>query len=331
MLTGLAAAYSVETTAKCFNVDPTIAQTLNDESTESVDFLQRINVVPVDEIKGQKVMLGVSGPITGRADTDNDKERKTKDASALRGKGYELFPTESDVHMAYAKIDAWAKFPDFYKRYKAHVLKQISLDRIMVGWNGELAATETDLQTYPLLQDVNKGWIQLAREEAPGQVYPGEDDGAGGYEITLGPTNGDYKNLDVLVNSLKQILEPQHRQSPDLVVIIGDDLLDNAQAKYYENQAQTPSEKILLGMKKVMETYGGLQAYSVPYFPSKGVVITSFDNLSIYWQASSWRRATIDEHKKNRVEDYNSRNEGYVVEDYGKFAAIEADNVQIVD
>lgn len=328
MLAGLASVYAVKNVSEHFNVVPSVAQTLNDESVESVDFLQKINIVPVKEIKGQKVAMGINDPITGRTNTNNN-DRATKDASSLKGKDYELFPTESDVHMGYIKIDSWAKFKDFYKRYKKHVQHRISLDRLIIGFNGTSVATETNLATNPLLQDVNKGWLQHVRDDAPGQIYPGESNGSGGFEIKLGAT-GDYKNLDALTHSLLQLIDTKHRGRGDLVVIVGSDLLAREKANYYENNASTPSEKIHLATKRVMETYGGLPAYEVPYFPSKGLMITTFDNLSIYWQQDSWRRAMIDNPKRNRVEDYNSRNEGYVVEDYELIAAIESDNVVFV-
>jgi hypothetical protein len=59
-------------------------------------------------------------------------------------------------------------------------------------------------------------------------------------------------------------------------------------------------------------------------------VVTTFDNLSIYFQDSSWRRKLEENSKRSRMEDYNSRNEGYVIEQLGKFAGIEADNVEFV-
>ncbi|MCF5806415.1 P2 family phage major capsid protein, partial [Pseudomonas tremae] len=43
---------------------------------------------------------------------------------------------------------------------------------------------------------------------------------------------------------------------------------------------------------------------------------------------SSWRKQTIDNPKRSRVEDYNSRNEGYVIEQLEKFAMTE--NVELV-
>lgn len=106
--------YSVDVTRQ-FNVEPSIAQELNDKITERADFLERINVVPVTEIKGQKVMFGVNGPVTSRTNTKTT-DREAKDVSDLNGLGYELFATESDVGLPFAKIDSWAKFPDFADR-----------------------------------------------------------------------------------------------------------------------------------------------------------------------------------------------------------------------
>jgi hypothetical protein len=34
------------------------------------------------------------------------------------------------------------------------------------------------------------------------------------------------------------------------------------------------------------------------------------------------RRAVIDNPKRDRIEEYRSQNEAYVVEDFGKFAAV---------
>ncbi|MNF66564.1 Phage major capsid protein, P2 family [compost metagenome] len=83
-------------------------------------------------------------------------------------------------------------------------------------------------------------------------------------------------------------------------------------------------------MAQVIATYGGLPSFTCPHFPSKGVVVTSWDNLSIYFQDSSWRRQIVQNPKRSQVEDYNARNEGYVVEQLGKFAGIEAANVEFV-
>ncbi|WP_226454852.1 phage major capsid protein, P2 family [Pseudomonas sp. AF03-9] len=319
----IAETYGVDLATKMFSVDPTIAQELNDAITAKSDFLARINVIPVTEIKGQKVFIGVSGPVTGRTNT-NSKDREAKDASALDQTTYELSSTESDVGMPYAKIDAWAKFPDFHQRYSAAVQKQIALDRIMVGFHGTHAAPQTDIAQYPMLQDVNKGWLQQAREQIPAQVLK---EGKVAGKVTLG-AGGDYANLDALVHDTKQLVDERLRDAGDLIAIIGTDLLAADKAKLYSKQGDTPTEKERIEEAQVIATYGGLPSFSVPFFPVNGVVVTSWDNLSIYFQDSSWRKQTIDNPKRSRVEDYNSRNEGYVIEQLEKFAMTE--NVELV-
>ncbi len=319
----LAESYGVELASKTFSVEPSIAQELNEAITHKSDFLQRINVIGVTEIKGQKVFLGVSGPVTGRTNTKTT-DREAKDASALDDTQYELYSTESDVSLPYAKIDAWAKFPDFQQRYSSAVQKQIALDRLMIGFHGLKAAPQTSLTEFPMLQDVNKGWLQIAREQIPEQVL---SQGLTAGKITLGE-GGDYANLDALVHDTKQMVDERVRDGGDLIAIIGSDLLAADKAKLYSKQGDTPTEKERIEEAQVIATYGGLPSFSVPFFPVNTVVVTSFDNLSIYFQDSSWRKQTIDNPKRSRVEDYNSRNEGYVIEQLEKFAM--AENVELV-
>jgi P2 family phage major capsid protein len=321
----IAESYGVESATRQFNVEPSLAQELNDKITEKSDFLQRINVVPVTELKGQKVMIGVNGPVTSRTNTKTT-DRVAKDMVDLSAIGYELFHTESDVGLPFATIDSWAKFADFQQRYTAAVQRQIALDRIMIGFNGITAAIQSDIDTNPMLQDVNKGWLQIAREQIPQQVL---SEGAAPGKITLG-VDGDYANLDALVHDVKQMIDPVFRDAGDLIAIVGSDLLANDKGKLYANQAGTPTEKERIEGQQVIATYGGLPSFIVPFFPATGVVVTSWDNLSLYFQDSSWRRHLIENPKRSRVEDYNGRNEGYVIEQLGKFAMIEAANLELI-
>ncbi|MVV51906.1 phage major capsid protein, P2 family [Pseudomonas sp. PB120] len=319
----MAESYGVERASRMFSVEPSIAQELNDAITAKADFLERINVIPVSEIKGEKVFIGVNGPVTGRVNTKTT-DRDAKDASALEHTTYELVDTQSDVGLPYAKIDAWAKFPDFQDRYSAAVQKRIAQDRIVIGFNGTSAATQTDLAANPKLQDVNKGWLQQLREQAPQQVLK---EGATAGKVKLG-AGGDYANLDALVHDTKQMVDEILREDGDLVAIIGTDLLAADKAKLYTKQGDAPTEKERIENAQVIATYGGLPAFSVPNFPVNAVLVTSWDNLSIYFQDTSWRKQTVDNPKRSRVEDYNSRNEGYVIEQLEKIALTE--NVELV-
>lgn len=324
--TRIAQTYGVDTAREEFNVEPSLAQTLNDKITLSSAFLQRINVIGVSEIKGEKVMLGVNGTVTGRTDTDT-QEREPRNVLGLDGKGYELHDTHSDVTLKFSTIDAWAKFKDFAERYAAAVRRQIALDRIMIGWHGVKVAPNTDRVAFPLLQDVNKGWLQIVREQAAQQLLV---EGATKGKIRIG-IGGDYVNLDSLVFDVSLMIDEEFRDGGDLVALIGRDLLAQDKGKLYAKQGLTPSEKQKVELAQVIDTYGGLPSYTCPHFPAKGVVVTSFDNLSIYFQDNSWRRYLLENPKRSRAEDYNSRNEGYVVEQLGKFAGIEAGNVEFVE
>lgn len=327
MMAAMASTYGVETVASQFNVEPTIAQRLQDKIVESDAFLGQINVIGVPEIKGQKVIGSVNGFLPKRTDTDAG-DRQTSDVLHLGSKDYELHSTEFDTHITYGKIDAWAKFPDFHDRYGGYVRKAIALARIRVGWYGVSAADVTDPEESPNGEDVNKGWLQILREFNEGAQW--FDEGETEEEIRIG-AGGDFENLDAAVHAIKQMIDPVHREAGDLVAFIGSDLLATDKAQLYVAQGQTPTEKERIENQAITRTYGGLPTMTPTGFPARGILITSLDNLSIYYQDTSVRRSVMDNPKRNRVEDYNSMNEGYVIEDETKAAGLEFANVKLPD
>ena len=74
---------------------------------------------------------------------------------------------------------------------------------------------------------------------------------------------------------------------------------------------------------------GGLQAAEVPYCPDNAILITSLENLSIYFQLGGRRRHVKEEPEKNRIANYESSNDAYVIEDYGLGCLVE--NIEIED
>lgn len=330
LMTGMASMYGVTKMHKQFTVEQSIEQTLYDGVYESVEFLQMINTALVRDLVGQSVFLSVDGGVTQRAgvETDENAERSTRDVSNLKPREYRLYPVECDVHISWHKLDSWARFKDFVQRYRTHVKQVIALDIIKCGWHGIEAKDKTDIKTNPLLQDVNIGWLQHVRNDAPERVLKdgGTADAPRADEIRIGK-GGDYENLDCAVNDLKTAI-PAHKRT-NLIAVIGDDLTANDQSKLYAKQAHTPSEKGKIELAQTINTYGGLPSYQIPFFPSRGVLVTSFDNLSHYIQEGSTRTHIENNHKKKRVEDYQSRNDGYYVEDLEKIVFIESDSVKI--
>ena len=320
MLAHIAQLNGVDDATSKFSVDPSVQQTMETRIQESSDFLRQINVVGVTEQQGEKLGLGVGGPIASTTNTAV-QDRATKDPTDMDQQGYICTQTNFDTHLTYGKIDAWAKFPDFQTRVRDAIIRRQALDRIMIGFNGTSRAATSNLVANPLLQDVNKGWLQKYREFATARVLA---EGANAGEIRVGAAaGGDYKNLDALVmDAVASLVEPWYQEDTQLVAILGRDLLHD---KYFPlvNTANAPTEQLALDTLVSQKRVGGLQAVRVPSMLANAVFITRLDNLSIYYQEGGRRRAIVDNAKRDRIENYESSNDAYVVEDYGCGCLIE--------
>lgn len=294
---------------------PSVAQTLNDKIIEDgAPFLAMLNTVPVSEITGEKVFLGLSGNVSGRTDTSGSAERVAKSLIDLNAEPYTLKKTDSDVALKYSVIDTWAKFPDFTERYGRAIRKAIANDRLKVGFVGTSAAADTIAAD---LSDVNIGWLEQIRTYNAGAQYVLGTAGS----VTLGSVT--FPNLDTLVYDALGRVEVPFDKDPDLVVLVGRNVMQAAKGAYFEAQGDTPSEKEKIKNRQIIETFGGLPAYQPPFFDDNSILITSLENLSIYWQDTSWRRQQLDNPKKDQYEDFNTRNEGYVVEQLGKTSLVQ--------
>lgn len=320
-LSQIAKLSGVTDATKTFAVDPTVQQKLETRMQESSEFLSSIGMPGVDELKGEKVGLTVGSTIAGRTDTTGAGVRVPRDVSDTDKFGYECRQTDFDTGIRFAKLDAWAKFPDFQARLRDAILKRQALDRITIGFNGTSAAANTDRVANPLLQDVNIGWLQKYRNDAPARVLK---DGKAAGKILIGTGVGaDYNNLDALVyDAIANLIAPWHRKDPGLVVILGSNLVHD---KYFPlvNKEQAASEKLATDMILAQKRMGGKQPVEVPYVPDGAMLITSLENLAIYWQIGGRRRHVIENPSKSRIENFESSNEDYVVEDYGLGCLIE--------
>mgnify|MGYP001133508236 CR=1 FL=1 len=328
-----------------FSVDPVVEQRLEAKMAESSEFLSAINVVPVVEQQGQTLGLGTTRTIAGRTDTSGGTRRNPSDPTGNSEiNTYNCRQTNFDWSQRYALLDAWRHRPEFQTLMRDAILQQQARDRIMIGWNGTSIAATTDRGANPMLQDVNIGWLQNIRTRAPAQVFsdgsltvktdgtnnaalkkiyvkPGVElfDANAAYNAAGGSAHAvaDYSSLDALVLDAKRMLPEWHRGNTDLVVIVGHDLVDD---KYFTIAQQTgatateveATDRILRSSKQL----GGLPAVRVPFFPATGLLITTLDNLSIYWQEGTRRRFLKDEPELDRIANYESVNEDYVVEDY---------------
>lgn len=317
-----------------FSLDPTAEQRLEDLQREEVGFLQQINVIGVRDLIGQVIGLGTDDMIASRT-AEADLPRKARYVGKLQDREYRLYDTEFNTKLPWQIIDNWSKFPDFAQRYARHVAVSVALSRISVGWNGLVAAASTDAEDNPLGEDVNIGWLQKLRLEKADHVMGRATVTAGGITtatgaaapIYIGPNadsaDGDYKNIDALAYDLISGMPSWSRNSTDHVVLVSQDLVDE---KYFPminrplsdtiDGGRSTSDQVVGDIIMSTKQIGGRRAAIVPKFPEKTMAVTPLKNLSMYYQEGSRRRYIKDEpENKASLVDYNSVNEGYVIED----------------
>lgn len=319
----------VENATTQFTVDPAVEQKLEEVIKAGSEFLQQINIVPVIQQSGDKVGIGVTRTIAGRTDTTGAGRRNPTDPTDSGDKGrYTCHQTNFDYALRYAKLDSWRHKPEFQTLVRDAIAKQQGRDRIMIGWHGESVAATTDRVANPNLEDVNEGWLHKIRTHAPAHVLADGDLSGAGNAIYVSPgavgVEVDYQNLDALVLDAKKLIPEWLRGDTDLVVIVGHDLVDEKYFNIVNSAGDKATEveaadRILRSEKQL----GGLPAVRVPFFPANALLITKLSNLSIYFQEGTRRRFLKDEPEADRIANYESVNEDYVVEDYDPTALVE--------
>lgn len=326
---------------KQFSLSPTAEQRLEDMSRESNEFLGFVNVIGVRDQIGEVLALGAANLIAKTRTGNTSAQRRPEYIGDLDDREYRLYENLFDSMLQWAMIDHWSKFPDFANRYAAQVARSVALSRIMVGFNGEEYAVNSDKVANPLGEDVNVGWLQKLRLERPDHVMGRATETAGGVTTATGAAqpiyigndsdqaDGDYKNVDALAYDMIGGMPSWARNAPGMTVIVSSDLVDE---KYFPmvNRAlsttidggKATSDEVVRDVIMSTKQIGGKPAMIVPFFPEGTMLVTPLasrpqaddSNLSIYYQEGSRRRFIRDEPENLGLVDYNSVNEGYVIE-----------------
>lgn len=295
------------------------AAELGENIQQRSEFLKSINLDYVTDLSGYKLRGATEKSITGRKKDGRYLAR----LDHTQGK-YQLAETDSGIIVPWAMFDNFARFGDrLAALYAEFVQTQIALDQLKVGWYGKSVAENTSAVD---MSDVNKGWMQLAREEKPENVMK---DGATVGKIKIFGEGADFENLDHLAAELKNGIDLRHRDRNDLVFLVGADLIGKEAELINKAHGLTPTEKAVLGSQNLLGSFGGMRGIVPPNFPARGAVVTTLSNLSIYVQDASVRRSYRNDEDRKGIIDSYYRNEGYVVEDAGLFTAIEFENVKL--
>ncbi|ALS32759.1 hypothetical protein PTRA_a1563 [Pseudoalteromonas translucida KMM 520] len=321
--TQLAKTFGVEDVTKQFAVTAPMETKLRSALLESVEFLRMISTMPVDQLSGQVVKVGNYGIATGR----KAGGRFTSD-QGVGGFKYQLTETDSCSALPWALLSAWGNAGnqnEFMKKMNDNATHRFALDMLRVGFNGTSIAATSDPVANPLGEDVNKGWHQIVKEEAPEQIVT--DPIYFNPDATEALKDGEYKTLDAIVTELKNtLIHPSLRNDPRLVVLVGSDLTATAQTKLM-NQADKPSERV--AAQQMDKNIGGMRAYTPPFFPGKRIAVTMLSNLHIYTQRGTSHRKSENVEDRKQYEDKYWRNEGYAIEEFEAYAAIDEANMNI--
>lgn len=325
----LAGQYGVDSTKESFEVTTPKETKLKQAIMVGNDVLNRINMFDVEQTQGQAVTIGSDQLSTGRVETG----RFEGSDPDIDGYEYQLYPTDTVIQIAWARMAAWlnADGSKFMKLLNEYVNLQIGADIVRVGFNGKFYAKKTDPNKYPNGEDINEGWQAYVERVEPSQIV--KDDGEGGeiYFDVDGTVDAGgkplytYKTIDAMASDLKNnVLHEKFRNSPDLIVLVGSDLVSAQSYKLY-SEADRPTEHI--AAQQLTHSIAGMPAYTVPYFPGKRLVITSWKNLSVYDQKGSKRRKVKDNDDKACLESTYWRMEDFMVEEPLKYAAFDENSV----
>ncbi len=310
----VAKASSVDNTRNQFSIAAPIETKLRQAIVHSIAFLGMVSVISVDQIKGQVVDVGVDSLLTGRV-----VGGRFRSELGMEGNTYELTKTDSCGVIQWELMTQWANAGssgEFIKMMNSAITRAFALDILRVGFHGVSIANPTDPDANPLGQDINKGWLKIVEEKAPAQVL------ATAILDSTGEAEDSYKNLDSMVNDLlKTTIHEVHQQHPDIVVLVGSDLVAAEQHRLLE-LADSPTEH--KAAQSLAKTIAGKVAYTPPFFPANQIWLTTVKNLQVLQQkGTQWRKARNEE---DRAQFENSwlRMEGYAVGDFDKFAAIKA-------
>lgn len=317
----------VSSATQKFDINPSIQQRLENRIQESSSFLQQINIVPVTEQEGEVLGLGISGAIASRTNTRNGTPRQPKlVGNVSRINRYKCAKTDFDTAMRYEQIDLWARYPDFQNRVRDMVVNQQALDRILIGFHGKRVEEDSDPDTYPMRDDINIGWLENIRQNAP-EHWLFERTPGSGQSIRIG-AGGEYNNLDALVvDSVNNLIDPLYSSNPNLVCIVGRNLM-NDKLFPLVNNVDKPTEILAAQALMGQGRLGGLAPVRAPYFPDNAILITALDNLSLYWQEGARRRSVVDEANLDRVVNYDTSNDAYVIENLDAICFIE--NIELL-
>ncbi|EGD1011097.1 phage major capsid protein, P2 family [Escherichia coli] len=277
---GMAQQFGARDTSRYFSLNDPQENALRLALLESVEFLNMITCLDVDQLSGQVISVGSSVLHTGRSENGRFIRQVGVD-----GNDYSLVETDSCAALRWDLLSVWANAGkdenEFYNLVQAFTTQAFALDMLRIGFNGKSRAKTTDPETNPNGEDVNVGWHERMKTLLGGNQIMTD-------AVVLDEA-GDYKSLDAMASDLINAKIPaQFRNDPRLVVLVGADLVAAEQYRLYQ-AADRPTEKIAAQM--LGSTIAGRPAIIPPFMP--GTVAIGAHSHTITIAASGNAETTV--------------------------------------
>lgn len=326
---------------KTFNIAPSIVQTMENRLQQTNEFLKLINVIAVNDVKGQVLGFGKPRSVMKRTTAETGTgfhKRRPSNPTGLKKREYECFSYESDALISWDELDQWAHLKDYYEKYRMAVMVSQATDRLRLGWHGQFFADNTDPVNHPLLEDVQAGWIQYLIDNAPEQVLGISPNAlsVGGYDVDpihvgIGAGANGFESLDALVYHIRQsMLDKIYRFNTDNIAILGDELVSKDNNSLFD-AAISPMERVARAVYLDSQDFGRTSIIRSDEFPERGVFIGQTSLISYYYQSTSIRRKIEDDHEEKGIVDYNYGRQAYAIEVCEGVAAVHPDAIHLKD
>ena len=306
-----------ETLSQGIILEPGETESIRAAMRESSWLYNGITHMSVKELTGSAYSLGERKLYSGRTISGRFRRKL-----AANGSPYDLHETDSYIYIPWrdftnlANITSAEKFEAILAGF---FHEAIALDALRVGFNGRFASPETDPESWPSGEDVNKGWHVIGREYNNGSQVITD-------AIQLGE-GGDFANLDSLANHLIDTRIPAvMRDHPGLVVLVGEELARKERLRLFDGSVSTSDA---IAAQSGLDRVAGRFAIVPPSMPGKRLAVTTLSNLHMYTQEGTelYREGFSDER-----EYFWSllRMDGYGLEDCTMYAAADEDAITLI-
>jgi hypothetical protein len=236
-----------------------------------------------------------------------------------------------DEIITYEEIDTALNQQDLVQKWNKRIVEAIALDKEFLIFNGVDDAESTLDVTDDEVAKLDKGIIKQVEEFNPLnyiEEYTLEDgttptDNKVRIGSSLNKTAG-FKTIDQCIDQYTSLI-PRHLRR-NIVAMFNNNLLAQFSGKLYE-QSIIPSEKDQI--QKALHTWGGLPAYIHPDIPDNTIIITSFDNIAMYYRKGSLRRKMTDDIGSHGIRDIWYWEQDICVQDLQRIVVIK--NVSFED